>query len=244
MNTKKLLTIVALVGLMALSPSIHAKTISFSGYTWIVRPNGTGGPGPNNWDENSVWVDANGYLHLTITKRNGKWYCSEVYTQDRLGFSEYQFWVTGRVDLLDRNVVLGLFNYPTPDVGPDATHEIDIAFAKWGSASAPIGNYTVWPTSTSLNRAGRTFPVRLHGDASTHRFTWLPTSVFFQSQHGHYDDSTLEFANWLYQPANPTNYISQQAMPVHINLWCFQGRAPSNRQQVELIIRAFKFTPR
>ena len=35
--------------------------------------------------------------------------------------------------------------YPTPDVGPDGTHEIDIEFAKWGVPDAKIGNYTVWP---------------------------------------------------------------------------------------------------
>jgi hypothetical protein len=43
-----------------------------------------------------------------------------------MGFGRYQFWIEGRVDRLDPNVVLGLLNYPTPDVGPDATNEIDI----------------------------------------------------------------------------------------------------------------------
>jgi hypothetical protein len=36
------------------------------------------------------------------------------------------FQTNGRLDLLDDNVVLGLFNYPTEDVGPDGTHELDI----------------------------------------------------------------------------------------------------------------------
>jgi hypothetical protein len=32
-------------------------------------------------------------------------------------------------------------------------------------------------------------------------------------------------------------------MQVHINLWCFKGLAPENGQEVEVVIRAFNFTP-
>jgi hypothetical protein len=32
-------------------------------------------------------------------------------------------------------------------------------------------------------------------------------------------------------------------MPVHINLWCFQGRPPTDGEPVEVVIRAFTFTP-
>jgi hypothetical protein len=32
-------------------------------------------------------------------------------------------------------------------------------------------------------------------------------------------------------------------MPVHINLWLFQGRPPKDGQEVEVIIRGFKYTP-
>ena len=74
----------------------------------------------------------------------------EVLTKDRSGFGRYQFWVVGRVDRLDPNVVFGLFNYPTPDIGPDGTNEIDIEFAKWGKPEAPMGNYTVWSTANRV----------------------------------------------------------------------------------------------
>jgi hypothetical protein len=51
----------------------------------------------------------------------------------------HQFWVFGRIDKLDPNVVFGLFGYPIANVEPDGTHEIDIEFAKWGASQAPIG---------------------------------------------------------------------------------------------------------
>src|SRR6516165_4538500 len=183
--------------------SLSAKTIYFAGYNWMVKSGDNIGPGPNSWDENNVWVDQNGYLHLALTRHGGRWYCSQVSMMDRLGFGRYQFWVTGPIDQLDPNVVLGLFNYPPSDVGPDGTHEIDIEFARWGKPQAPIGNYTVWPAKKGLNSAHSSFPVGLSGDETTHRFTWGPTSVTFQSLVGSSDGDSGQFAIWQYQPPDP-----------------------------------------
>ncbi|MDR2990337.1 MAG: glycoside hydrolase family 16 protein [Burkholderiaceae bacterium] len=245
MSTKKIVITGAIAALMMAGAVAHAQTLNFSGYTWNVRPSGTGGPGPNNWDPNNAWVDpATGWLHLRLTRQNGQWYSAEVYTQARFGFGRYQFWIVGAVDKLDPNVVFGLFPYPTADVGPDGTNEIDIEFSKWGNSAAPMGNYTVWPTAAGMNQASQRFPFALNnGTYSTQRFTWSPTSIYFQSLYGHYDDDTNQFASWLYQPQNPANSIAQAPMPVHINLWCFKGNPPSDGQPVEVIVSAFKFTP-
>lgn len=118
--------------------------ISFSGYDWEVR-SGTGGPGPNDWSADNVFVDADG-LHLKISNSGSTWSCAEVTLTQRLGFGVYEFQLTGRPDLFDRNVVLGLFNYPPADVGPDGTNEIDIEFAQWGQAGNRNRlNWTVYP---------------------------------------------------------------------------------------------------
>ncbi len=97
--------------LVALAFSSPGKDIEFGGYTWTVR-SGRGGPGPNAWDESNVWIDAATNLHLKITQRDGKWSCAEVTMRKQLGFGRYQFQISGRLDQLDDNVVLGLFNYP------------------------------------------------------------------------------------------------------------------------------------
>lgn len=243
MSATKIIWIGAVSILMGSNVASPARTIDFSGYTWVVRPSGQGGPGPNHWDQDNVTVDANGYLHLKLTQRNDRWYCSEVYTRDRLGFGRYEFWLAGRVDKLDRNVVLGLFNYPTSDVGPDGTHEIDIEFAQWGHSTAPMGNYTVWPATNQVRRESKSFSFTLQDNLSTHSFTWSPTNVFFQSQDGDGRGHVGPLASWTYQPANPVPYISRKPMPIHINLWCFKGQPPSDGQPIEVIIRAFKFTP-
>ena len=122
--------------LAAIVRPAQAATIEFSGYEWTVR-SGRGGPGPNLWEETNVWVDASAALHLKIAHREGKWSCAEVTLQKRLGFGSYEFQIKGLIDRLDDNVVLGLFNYPTRDMGPDGTHEIDIEFARWGRRTTP-----------------------------------------------------------------------------------------------------------
>jgi|ERR1044071_2662413 hypothetical protein len=128
MMTPKTKCLLALL-VLALGFSMKAKDVEFGGHTWTAR-SGRGGPGPNIWDENNAWLDASTNLHLKISNRDGKWSCAEVTMRRRLGFGRYQFQITGCLDLLDDNVVLGLFNYPTRDVGPDGTNEIDIEFAR------------------------------------------------------------------------------------------------------------------
>ena len=48
--------------LLAACASSPAKTIKFAGYDWIVKSGTHEGPGSNDWNENNVWVDQNGYL--------------------------------------------------------------------------------------------------------------------------------------------------------------------------------------
>lgn len=220
----------------------EAEEIDFKGYTWRVR-SGHGGPGPNAWDPKNVWLDGATNLHLKIACRDGEWSCAELTMQQRLGFGRYKFQTVGRLDLLDDNVVLGLFNYPTPEVGPDATHEIDIEFARWGRATNPMGNFTVWPVEPELKRVSKPFPLVLAGDAATHTFRWSRKQIVFQSFDGHREDEVRKLAGWTYQPREPARFISRQPMPVHINLWLFRGRPPKNGREVEVIIRDFNFTP-
>jgi len=224
-----------------LSPS--TKTISFSNHIWQVR-SGTGGPGPNIWDDTNAWIDTQGALHLKITHVASAWHSVEINTTDRLGFGTYQFDVTGSIDQLDPNVVLGLFNYPTPDIGPDETNEIDVEFARWGASSHPNGNYTVWPAQTGILRTSKTFTFTLTGiTTTTHQFTWTTQYIAFQSAEGSASDQAAPFAQWSFQPVAFDQDIPQQAEPVHMNLWLYQGAAPTNGQGVEIVVTRFAFTP-
>ncbi len=95
----------------------------------------------------------------------------------------------------------------------------------------------------SLKQVSKSFPFTLAGDQTTHRFIWSREGVKFRSLRGYRNDEGEEIASWIYAPDEPARRISAQPMPIHINLWLFQGRAPKNGQEVEVIIHQFKFTP-
>ena len=234
---KRNVVMAAFATLLAIAATALGRTVEFSGYQWEVRPTEqSGGPGPNHWDENNVSVDSKGYLHMKLTQRNNQWYCSEVYLPQALGFGLYQFSVIGRVDALDPNVVLGLFNY----LGPDGSNEIDIEFAHWGDPVSLIDNYTVYPAESGTEPTTRSFPFELSGAGnSTHTFNWTPSSILFQSFRGRSDNPSV---SWLFRPRDAQRRIPQISLPVHINLWLFQGQAPIDGKEVELIVRSFTFT--
>jgi hypothetical protein len=175
---------------------------------------------------------------LRISYSSGKWQCAEVWTEDLLGFGSYEWFVDGRIDQLDKNVVLGLFNYG----GTDNINEIDIEFAKWGVQKNKIGNFVVYPAQLGLSYVTFPFAVSLTGTATTHRFMWNYNSVMFKSLNGWQTDDSNMIYEQLYSPLLYGMYIPQIQMPVHINLWLFKGRAPSNGKPIEVVIKKFSFT--
>ena len=67
--------------------------------------------------------------------------------------------------------------------------------------------------------------------------------VYFQSLHGHQGGNLYPFASWRCQPTDYAAHISTKAMPVFMDLWLYQGQAPQNGKEVEVVISEFKFTP-
>jgi hypothetical protein len=217
-----------------------ATTVQFSGYTWTIRNTGTAtqGPGPNVFNGSNAWVDTNGRLHLKITKNTttGKWNCAEIYSTQNFGYGTYQWQVEGAIGSFDKNIVLGLFNYS----GNDRYDEMDIEFARWGNDAWPNLNYTVWPAAGGQGPWGYSKNFSLTGTYTTHRFTRSANSVVFKSMGGFYNDDTNLFASATC--SSPTSSISILGMPIHMNLWLYNGNAPSDGKEVEVIIHNFRYT--
>ena len=106
---KRYISLVCIITVLMIINPLWARTIDFAGYKWTVKNVHGGGPGPNYFSDSveEVWVDENGYLHMEINYRDGKWYCSEVILDASPGYGTYAFVVDGRVDLLDKNIILG-----------------------------------------------------------------------------------------------------------------------------------------
>jgi hypothetical protein len=235
--------IATLLVLLAAAPLAEAKRLRFAGYDFKIKEGRNLGPGPNDWAASQVFVDKTGRLHLRFSKKDGRWLAGEIQSVSRLGFGTYEIEFEGDIHNLDRNVVFGFFNYPTADVGPDATNEIDIEFARWGRGGNKVLNYTVWPVTPGLKYAHQDFGFRTSQGRSLHRFTWTADRVSYLSQDLRDDGSVGRQVAWDFLPADPGPRISTSPMPIFFNLWGFQGNSPSDGEPVEVIVTRFTFTP-
>lgn len=204
--------------------------IEWSSHIWKVKNENISGPGPNIWSNSNlnVWIDTEGNLHLKIIKNMNNWICSEIISLQSFGYGEYTFKVSSNIELLDKNIVLGLFTYENDK------KEIDLEFTRKGIASNPAGWYVVQP---STRRSEFNFPLNLTGDFTTHKFIWSSSEILFQSYHGHSTEHLMSKWNYI------GRFIpSAHNEKVHLNLWLNKGYTPSHQQESEVIIKSFNFT--
>jgi len=231
--------------------AIRYEKISFSGYDWWVkRAYDLVGPGPNYFSdsEENVWVDPNGHLHLKIAQRDGKWYCSEVIAEPNLGYGTYVFTAKGRVDLLDENIVLGLFTWE--DCVPQYNYrEIDIELSRtsiWRESPTDTNNaqFVIQPWDTSGNRYRFKIDLTGHpGETTTHELTWQQNGISFQSYHGDFSSNPLAediIASWHYTGGDTPPAGGENP---RINFWLIEGYPPTDSQDVEIVIKNFRYLP-
>lgn len=224
----------------------------FSGYSWYIKNSidQRKGPSYNYWsdsDEN-LWIDEKG-LHLKIVKKQGVWHCSEIYSEDSFGYGKYIFYLDGRPDLFDRNVVLGLFNYyENPEI-IDKNVEIDIEFSKWGSSLPNLiarnSQFVIHPVKKQTIYR---YKIILNGDYSVHYFDWKKDSIEFKSLHGHNEatnDRRFIIADKKFFGKNIP--VPTSETKVHINFWLYdlnedkKGDPPFDGEEPEIIIKEFRF---
>jgi hypothetical protein len=220
------------------------QTLLFSNYTWYIK-SGIASPGPNNWNPQNAFVDSLGRLHLKITYNalHKMWECAEVWTTVSLGFGKYEWFIDAPLNGMDKNIVLGLFNYPESPKIPDATNEIDIEYSKLADLHNKRGNFTVWPSTLMKGYTNKTyaFKISLKNSYSTQRFSWSSTHVFFQSLKGWRIDNKHLISRKTFASKRFGKMIPQTPEPVHINLWLFNGLPPSNHKPMEVIINKFEY---
>lgn len=227
------------------------RKIKFSGYNWsVLQSEWPMGVGPNFFtdDANDVWVDPYGYLHLNVVYKDPNWYCSEVVANANLGYGTYIFTVKAREDLLDPNIVLGLFIYDVPDQY-DNPREIDFELSRWWDQNEPNNaQYVVQPWNNPNNR------YRFYMEESkstTHEITWTHSRMNFKSYYGDYPlvDPNNIIVWWSY---DGNDIPSAGCENTRMNLWLLPpngspdgtpGAPPSDGQEAEVIIKRFLYLP-
>jgi len=231
--------------LFSLPPFTHAQTIHWSGREWKVTSGGMAGVAKG--DPRNVTIDDKGYLHLNITQRDGKWTASEVFTVEDLGFGTYQWMVEGNVYDMDPTTVLGLFPYgPVHHRGVDAEDEIDIEFSQWNSTCHGCNaDFTVYPATGYRRPDGKSAwedNFHVSGESlTTARIEWFRDHIVFTLMKGIQPIGKTADVIKTETYTSGAADIPQEAVPVGINLWCFQ-KTPERDQAV--MIRSFEFAPR
>jgi len=214
------------------------RSLEFCGHNWLVKSSGSeakDGPGPNwfsDTDEN-VWLDSEGRLHMRITRRDDRWWCAEAVSGESFGHGRYTFVVEGGVADINENVVLGLFTWDTNPEHHD--REIDIEISRWCDPENDAGQFVVQPYETEDNL--KRFPVPLGGEPSVQTWSWQKDRVDFLIT-GEGDGKVIQ--EWTYRgPDNPPPGNEK----VRINLWLVRGMAPSDGNEMEVVLRRFAFEP-
>lgn len=223
--------------------STQTNAAQFAGLAWSVTEGLAypGYPGPNLFATNSAYIDTNGWLHLRLTPVGSKWYCAQVSSIDTFGYGEYTWKLPGRVDLLNSNLVLGLFTYEPTKNGVWNEMDFEITRAFDGMAESNL-QFAIQPAYLVAGNSLRT-PMNLSSNGTTHRFLWEPGETRFVSYRGLGDTpaSTNEIlAQWIYAGTNQPVHSNEVAF---MNLYLWITNAPAVTQELDLAISDFTFTP-
>jgi hypothetical protein len=210
------------------------KTLMFSGYEWELRWISSDRGGANDYDPNNAWVDEQGFLHLRLAFRNGRWTSSEVINTRSLGYGTYSF-VVRDVSHMDPAAAFGLLTWD--EQGAEQNHrELDIEISQWGDRTIGNAQYVVQPYYVPAN------VVRFMAPAGqlTHSFRWEPGRAAFRTVRGADAASrAAPVAEHEFTAGIPTPGTER----VRMNLYYFRYAPAAPRGDVEIVVEKFEYLP-
>jgi len=215
-------------------PALVEKTIHFSGYDWVARSAGSDRGGEaNDYDPENETVDSNGYLHLRMQTRNGKWTCAEVNLTHSLGYGTYTFVVQDSAHL-SSSAVFGLFTWDLAH-SDNFQNEIDVELSRWGDPKIKNAQYVIQPYYVPANVLRFEVPAGV----VTHSFRWEPGKVTFKSIRGADPSGGAIISQHVFTSGIPTPATEN----VHINLYDFRHSKNPVQQPSEVVIEKFEYQP-
>jgi hypothetical protein len=207
--------------------------LTFSGYEWEIRGIPSDRGGNNSYDPANAWTDTDGFLHLKLAQRAGRWTSAEVILTRALGYGTHMFTVRD-TSHLDPAAALGLLTWD--DQGADQNHrELDIEISQWGDRGNANAQYVVQPYYVPAN------VVRFAAPAGrlTHSFRWEPGRAAFRTVRGSGSSrlgsvSQHEFTSGVPIPGNER---------VRMNLYFFRYSLVPPQRDVEVVIERFQYFP-
>jgi hypothetical protein len=229
----EVLTIATVKGSGTFVPA-PVKRLTFSGYDWEVRQTPSDRGGANDYASDNAWTDAEGFLHLRLIQRDGRWTSAQVSLTRALGYGTYTF-VVRDTSHLDPSAAMGLLTYD--NLGADQNHrELSIEISQWGDRSRSNAQYVVQPYYVAANVMRFVAP----RGRTAHSFRWEPGRALFSSV-------LLRGA----VPAQPAvaqhEFTSGVPIPgderVQMNLYFFRYAPGPPQGEVEVVIERFQYLP-
>jgi hypothetical protein len=214
------------------SPLVH-KRLTFSGYDWDVRETPSDRGGLNDYDPANAWTDANGFLHLKLARRDGRWTSAEVILTRGLGYGTYVF-VVSDTSHLEPAATVGFFTYDEAAAG--ANHrEMDIEITRWGDPKLHNAQYTVQPYYVPANVVRFSAP----SGVLTHSLRWEPGRATFTTARGRGPTTTAVVTRHEFAAGVPTPGTER----VRMNLYYFRYGPMQPEKEVEVVIEKFQYLP-
>jgi hypothetical protein len=211
-----------------------SKTISFSGYDWLVRQTQNDRHGMNDYDGRNVWVDNDGYLHLLLMERDGRWTSADVRLTRSLGYGTYSFDVR-EASQIDPSAAFSMYTFDP--LGSDQNfREVAVDVSRWGQPDAMNGQFVVQPETVPAN----VFRFAIPSGRLTYSFRWEPGRVSFkavQSSGTSRGDDVV--AERLFTARVPTAGAERPQMTLLYDRAA--ARPPS--KSVEVVVEKFVFLP-
>jgi hypothetical protein len=210
------------------------RTITFSGYDWLVRQLPNDRHGMNDYDPRNVWVDADGCLHLLLTERDGKWTSADVRLTRSLGYGTYAFDVRD-TSQLEPSAAFSMYTFDP--LGSDQNfRELTVDVSRWGDPGNMNGQFVVQPETVPANVLRFAVPA----GHVTHSFRWEPGRVSFKAvQHGSTPGADTVLAERLFTARVPTAGAERPQLTLLYDR--SSPRPPS--KAVEVVVEKFVFLP-
>lgn len=223
--------ILAMASGLAAASTAAARTISWSGYTWDVRPAGFGAPGPNRWSDSpaNVRVDGSDLVLSIVQDGTSTWTSAEVDNQSHLGYGTYRWVVESDLSTIDAHEVLGMFTWGGSS---PSNNEIDIEAARWGNLAWPSGSGTVWQDYASGANVSRSFRYSAR-PPYVNQFTWEPGRITYLIT----DAAGAVLFRWVVTSGVP---VPSAEVPM-INYWRFENEPPAGVRSMRL--SSFTWSP-
>jgi len=221
----------------------YQRFLDFSGYKWSVKEHEVpAGPGPNRFSgrEEDLWVDDDG-LHLTITKRDGNWYSTEVILQESFGYGTYIFHTKTEPESVDPNVIAGMFTWDAELPWPN--RELDFEFARWSDPDDPTNaQFVIQPFTTP----GNWLRYRVEPDENdpylTQVMTWQKGRVDFKTARGRFKSPRIPEEAVIAAWTRTGDAVPEPRKEnIRINLWLDEGLPPASDKPIDLLVTKFLY---